>query len=399
MPATKIQGDFAAAAQLHQAGRLAEAEAIYQSILACAPAHADALRLLGVLKHQSGDHGAAVRLIRQAIAHEPGNAKAHGNLGYVLSALGRKHDALGSLAEGAALAPTDAATQFNHASLLAELGRDAEAIPVYRRAVELAPGNVVARLNLGVLLLKAHAPREALSHLDAALAAQPTDSALLANRCIALCELGHRDELARLADLETLVRPAAIGAARGYPNLAAFNVDLADYVATNVTLREQQTTVHGLDTKELFDTDRNSARALKAFIEAQIAVRLKSLPADPTHPFARGRPAKYRIESWGVKMWRQGFQVAHIHYKAWLSGVYYVQLPEVVRDDEPNHQGWISFGRGPDDLYATTSPPTRLVRPVEGMLITFPSYTWHRTIPFDGVKERISIAFDVIPIA
>ena len=31
------------------------------------------------------------------------------------------------------------------------------------------------------------------------------------------------------------------------------------------------------------------------------------------------------------------------------------------------------------------------------MLVLFPSYVWHRTIPFDGGGERISVAFDLHP--
>jgi hypothetical protein len=31
------------------------------------------------------------------------------------------------------------------------------------------------------------------------------------------------------------------------------------------------------------------------------------------------------------------------------------------------------------------------------MLLTFPSYFWYRTLPFDSDEERISIAFDLIP--
>jgi Flp pilus assembly protein TadD len=39
---------------LHQAGRLAEAEALYRRVLADQPNHADTLNLLGALAHQTG---------------------------------------------------------------------------------------------------------------------------------------------------------------------------------------------------------------------------------------------------------------------------------------------------------------------------------------------------------
>lgn len=41
--------------------------------------------------------------------------------------------------------------------------------------------------------------------------------------------------------------------------------------------------------------------------------------------------------------------------------------------------------------------PTRKIQPVAGMMLLFPSYFWHRTIPFDSAQERLSIAFDLTP--
>ena len=41
---------------------------------------------------------------------------------------------------------------------------------------------------------------------------------------------------------------------------------------------------------------------------------------------------------------------------AWLSGVYYPKIPDVVRADDPAHAGWIEFGRAPEDFHTTTEP-------------------------------------------
>ncbi|MEE8428573.1 MAG: tetratricopeptide repeat protein, partial [Gammaproteobacteria bacterium] len=46
----------------HQAGRLAQAEAIYRRILERQPDHADALQLLGMAAHQQGRHAEAADL-------------------------------------------------------------------------------------------------------------------------------------------------------------------------------------------------------------------------------------------------------------------------------------------------------------------------------------------------
>ena len=56
----------------HQAGELAQAEAIYQQILNVKRDHADALHLLGLKAHQVGDDPKAIELISRAVGmHHP----------------------------------------------------------------------------------------------------------------------------------------------------------------------------------------------------------------------------------------------------------------------------------------------------------------------------------------
>ena len=42
--------------------------------------------------------------------------------------------------------------------------------------------------------------------------------------------------------------------------------------------------------------------------------------------------------------------------------------------------------------------PTWTYRPEPGAVVLFPSYLYHRTIPFRSDQQRISIAFDVLTI-
>jgi hypothetical protein len=37
-----------------------------------------------------------------------------------------------------------------------------------------------------------------------------------------------------------------------------------------------------------------------------------------------------------------------------------------------------------------------LIRPEEGLMVLFPSYFYHGTVPLESDEVRISIAFDVI---
>ena len=84
-----IQQAIDLAAQHHTAGRLSEAESIYQQILQSDPNQPIALHLLGVIAHQKGDNDVAVDLITKALGFKPDLAEAHSNLGLALRDIGK----------------------------------------------------------------------------------------------------------------------------------------------------------------------------------------------------------------------------------------------------------------------------------------------------------------------
>jgi len=61
------------AVQQHQAGQLAQAEALYQQVLSANPKHADALHMLGVVYYQTNRAEQAVAVISQALQIQPKN--------------------------------------------------------------------------------------------------------------------------------------------------------------------------------------------------------------------------------------------------------------------------------------------------------------------------------------
>ena len=86
-----------------------------------------------------------------------------------------------------------------------------------------------------------------------------------------------------------------------------------------------------------------------------------------------------------------------MHPDGWVSGVYYVKLPKIIATDESGHAGWIEFGNVPAEFRHTATRTVKAIQPKEGLLILFPSYFYHRTVPFADTQERISVAFDVLP--
>ena len=80
-----------------------------------------------------------------------------------------------------------------------------------------------------------------------------------------------------------------------------------------------------------------------------------------------------------------------------MSSAFYVSLPPSVRNGDAGGQaGWIQFGQPLEDL-GLDLPPRRTMRPREGLLVLFPSYMWHGTIPFEDAAPRLTIAFDAQP--
>ena len=161
------------AVQHHQAGRLAEAEAMYRQILNVHPTNADALHLLGVLASQAGHNESAVDLMRRAIQLRPDLAVPHLNLGNSLRALNRIEEAADAYRRAIQLKPDFAEAHNNLGATLKEQGKLDEAIAAYRTAIQCRPGYAEAHNNLGVALWEQHRLDEAVSSYRRALQIQP----------------------------------------------------------------------------------------------------------------------------------------------------------------------------------------------------------------------------------
>jgi protein O-GlcNAc transferase len=140
---------FELALSRHQAGRLAEAEALYRQILGAQPNHADALHLLGVIALQAGRHEIAVEWIHKAILLNPNHPAAHSNLGEACRRMGRLDEAIAAFRRALELKPDSPETHNNLGVALKAQGHLDNAISSYRQALKLKPGHPDAHNNLG----------------------------------------------------------------------------------------------------------------------------------------------------------------------------------------------------------------------------------------------------------
>jgi predicted O-linked N-acetylglucosamine transferase (SPINDLY family) len=205
--AEEAEAVFRRALQLHQSGRLDEAEAGYRAVLALAPGHADTLHLLGVIHYQKGDSQAAAELIASALKLNPDNAPAHSNLGNALRRLGRAAEALAHYDRALELKPDYAEAFNNRGNALIDLSRPTEALASFDRALELRPVYAEAYKNRGLALKRLGQKEEALVSSDRAVSLAPADPSAWYNRATMLSDMGRLVEALASYDQALRLRP------------------------------------------------------------------------------------------------------------------------------------------------------------------------------------------------
>ncbi len=452
-----IQQAIDLALQHHNAGRLSQAESIYQQILQSDPNQPDALHLLGVIAHQVGKNDTAVDLITRAIAIDPDLAEAHSNLGTALRDLGKLEEAVASYHKALNLKPDYADAHNNLGNALKDLGKPEEAVASYHKALNLKPDLAEAHNNLGNALRDLGKPEEAISSYQKALTLKPDYVNAHNNFGLALRALGRLEDALQIFEsidtpecyahvLECLfalgeydkfyekqtasarnneinTRVAAINAFAshqlnrsdphpfcptplkfvrvyepldGVDDADGFLRDLMDDLQSREAIWEPpgKTTRHGFQTmSNLFKKPYGRLVELDRIIKDTIENYRFEFSSENCD-FIRLFPKTLTLSGWFIRLIKGGHQTEHIHSGAWLSGIFYLQMPKCTDQEE----GSIELGLwGYDYPILNKSYPKNRFYPKNGSIILFPSSLFHRTIPFHSDEERMSIAFDLRP--
>lgn len=210
---------FAEAVARHQAGRIADADALYRQVLACEPDHPEAHCNLGVALRAQRRPAEAIAAYRRALALRPDYAQAHFNLGNALKDEGRLPEATAAFERAAALNPQDFVACNNLGNVLKEQGRIAEAIATYGRALSLNAGYVEAHANLAVALRDEERHAEAVSSCRRALALRPDHAAAHRNLGGLLRDQGRLTEARASFQQALALDPGDAGAHANFANL------------------------------------------------------------------------------------------------------------------------------------------------------------------------------------
>lgn len=275
----------------------------------------------------------------------------------------------------------------------------AGAASLAQRALSALPDSMPARNLLAAAQLGLGDAQGALTNLQASLARTPDDQYLIALQSTALRLMGDA-RYGPLCDYRELILQLAIEPPPPWRDLPGF---LADLTASLNRLHDPdghallfQSLRHGTETTQ--DLTRSADPAVRALFDAFAAPIARYLEhiGRGTDALRRRNGRGWRFNgSWSVRLRNRGFHMSHVHPRGWISSAFYVELPDVMREGR-TEEGVLSFGK-PGILTAPSLDAEYSVRPSPGMLVLFPSYFWHGTIPFQSPQPRLTVAFDVVP--
>ena len=130
-----------------------------------------------------------------------------------------------------------------------------------------------------------------------------------------------------------------------------------------------------------------SFNALRLILDKHMNDYILSNPNISNRLNNQGQKNLKLLGSWSVSLNKKGFLASHIHPEACLSSAYYVKIPENQGDKKA---GYIHFGLPTPNIFKLQ--PDLFIKPIEGLLLIFPSYYWHGTVPYDD--NRVSISAD-----
>jgi tetratricopeptide (TPR) repeat protein len=259
------------------------------------------------------------------------------------------------------------------------------------------PGLAGIQNYLAYLALQQGDVQRAETHALAAVRQAPEDQSPWSLLTLIWRLTGDRRE-AWLADYDRLVVPTDLDVPPGWRDLAGFLRDL-EAVLTRLHMTTMapadQTLRGGTQTRgSLFANPDPVVQALQASVISTVERVVAGLPRDAGHPFLGRNTGRVAIAgSWSVRLRAQGFHVSHMHPEGWMSSAFYVSVPREVAGGDG---GALQFGV-PEAALGLQLAPRRVVVPVAGRLVLFPSYFWHGTGGFESEAVRMTVAFDALP--
>lgn len=275
----------------------------------------------------------------------------------------------------------------------------ATAIGLAERALRHLPDNAAARNLLAAAQLGMGDASAALELCERLLADAPDDQYLIALQTTAW-RLQGDERYRQLCDYRNLVVPFELEPPLPWRDQASFLADVRESLNRLHDPKGHallfQSLRHGTETTA--DLTRSADPAIRALFGsfAEPIRRYLERIGHGSDPLRRRNHGRWRFNgSWSVRLRRSGYHTNHVHPRGWISSACYLELPDGTSNGR-SEEGVLTFG---EPSLVTTPPlgPEYSVRPSVGMLVLFPSYFWHGTVPFHSDQARLTVAFDAVP--
>ncbi|HLZ99853.1 MAG TPA: tetratricopeptide repeat protein, partial [Steroidobacteraceae bacterium] len=379
--------------------RFDEAELALRECVRLDPRRAEAHdRLAELIWMRTGDIAEATRSLDQALEKLPHDDALRGTKAALLQGAGDARGAFACLAERAAR-PEAHPSMLIRAGLAAMDFDPAATLTLAERALRALPDNHTARKLLCAAYLGLGEGAGALAECAKLLQATPDDQYLIAMQTTALRLLNDsRYEL--FCDYDRMVLSALLETPAGWPDLGSFLAELASRLTALHNPHGHRLLYQSLrrGTETTQDLSRSSDPVIQALFAAFAApiARYREHIGQGEDALRRRNHGPARFNgAWSVRLHRDGYHTSHVHPRGWISSACYIQLPDVMTAGHTG-QGILSFG-APGMLTTPSLPAELSVRPEVGLLVLFPSYFWHGTLPFHSDQPRLTVAFDAVP--
>jgi predicted Zn-dependent protease len=379
--------------------RFDQAELALRECIRLDPRRAEAHdRLAQLVWMRTGNIIEATRALGEALEKFPHDDALRGTKAALLQGAGDARGAFACLAEGAAR-PQSHPNLLIRAGLAALEFEPVTALTLAERALRALPNDHTTRKLLCAAYLGVGEGAKALAECATLLEATPDDQYLIAMQTTALRSLNDpRYEL--FCDYDRMVLSTLIEAPAGWPDLGSFLTELTSHLNALHNPHGHRLLYQSLrqGTETTQDLSRNQDPVIQALFRAFATpiARYRDHIGHGADALRRRNRGPTRFNGgWSVRLHRDGYHTSHVHPRGWISSACYIQLPDCMRAGR-TAEGALSFG-APGMLTRPSLPAELSVRPELGLLVLFPSYFWHGTLPFHSEQPRLTVAFDVVP--
>ncbi|WP_417318960.1 tetratricopeptide repeat protein [Emcibacter sp.] len=392
------------AAILHEEGDNPKAIQAYKKLLEIDPTHMESHRILNNIIWESEAQGEFLNSYERAMQQRPDVVEIPVVYAEYLNLAGYPDKSLEMLERAIKRFPESPELNYAFGKTYNQLKDYNTARGYYEKSVAGKTDDEEYHFEFARMLINMGDLDYALRQLEAAERINPDEQTIWALR--AACWRLMEDEREHwLQNYDLFVRGIELKVPEGYGSIEEFNEHLLETLVSLHKMQRQpldQTLRGGTQTfGHLYGNKHEVISKLRAAVYDAARRYIADLPEDKTHPLTRRLTHDIKFSgSWSCRLKSQGFHTNHMHPKGWISGPYYVSLPDEIKKstDDGDRPGWVKFGEANLIIDGKYNTPRKMIKPEEGMQVFFPSYTWHGTNPFTSDQYRVTAPCDIAPL-